>query len=129
MDGARAEIAPYPPLGRYVPRVGIDARTGDRPKLPLIRVCSPLGPFPGIDHRGPGMTSHDPVSGIRPVLNGTEAADYLNLPSPKSVQRLVDRGELCPLGYSKSNLFALGELQRFVSDSQLRERAIRGLNR
>ncbi len=71
------------------------------------------------------MTSIDPGSGMRPVLSGAEAAYYLGLSNGKGVQRLVDRGELVPLTYSKQNLFAVSELDRFLIAHLEQERAIR----
>ena len=61
------------------------------------------------------------------MLSGAEASYYLGLSSPKAVQRLVDRGEIVPLTYGKSHIYAVSELDRFLAQQLEQERSIRGL--
>ncbi len=63
----------------------------------------------------------------RAVLSAEETATYLGLKNGKGVQRLVDRGELCPLTYGRSHVFHRSELDRFLADQLGIERTRRGL--
>ena len=57
----------------------------------------------------------------RATLSRQQAATHLGL-SPKSLQRLTDRGELIPCSYSRPFRFALVELDRFLRDHVENER-------
>ena len=63
----------------------------------------------------------------RAVFTPVQAVEFLALPSRDALQRLVDRGEIVPLTFTKEHRFTKAELDRFVCDEQEAERERRGI--
>ena len=57
----------------------------------------------------------------RATLSRKQAAVHLGI-SPRSLQRLADRGELIPCSYSRPFRFSVRELDRFLADHIENER-------
>ncbi len=70
------------------------------------------------DEQGNGV-DYAPLQ--RATLSRQEAAVHLGL-SPRSLQRLADRGELIPCSYSRPFRFSVLELDRFLREHVENER-------